>query len=104
MTIKQKLFTRVYLKSLNATEAALAVYQAKNRQSAAVIGSRLLRNVNVQTEINTALKASGVTLESAINNLVKIASSEPEKVTARDKLNANIEILKLLGHTSLPPK
>ena len=95
MTIKQKLFVRLYLKSLNATEAALAVYRATSRQSAAVIGSRLLRNVNVQREINDALEANGLTLESVIENLVTIAKATPNKVTANDVLRANIEILKL---------
>ena len=97
MTLKQKLFVRFYLKTLNATEAAFTVYQTKNRQSSAVIGSRLLRNVNVQSEINAALEAGGLTLDSVVENLVEIAKATPDKVTANDVLRANIELLKLRG-------
>ena len=97
MTIRQRLFIKFYFHSFNATEAALKAYNAKNRQSAAVIGSRLLRNVNVKREIHVAFKAEGLTLESMIENLVEIAKATPDKVTANDVLRANIELLKLEG-------
>lgn len=97
MTFKQRLFLKLYTRSLNATEAAYTVYNVKSRQSAAVIGSRLLRNVNVQKELNDAFMAKGLGLESIIESLVEIARAKPEKITGKDVLRATLELLKLRG-------
>lgn len=57
MTIKQRLFIQRYLKYGNATRAAFDTYNVKKRNSAGVIGSRLLRNVKVIEEINSISEA-----------------------------------------------
>ena len=95
MTLKQRLFLRQYTRSLNATEAAYTVYNAKSRQSAAVMGSRLLRSVKVQQELNVIFEAKGLSLESIIKGLMDIANAKPEKITAKDVLAANLELIKL---------
>ena len=54
LTPKQQLFVEEYLVDLNATQAAIrAGYSAK---TAAAQGIRLLRNVNIQTAIQEAMK------------------------------------------------
>lgn len=57
MTLKQQLFIQKYLEFRNATKAVLDVYDAKNRNSAGVIGSRLLKNVKVRKELDRILEA-----------------------------------------------
>lgn len=95
MTLKQRLFLKLYTQSLNATKAAYEIYNVKSRQSAAVIGCRLLRNVNIQKEINALFEAKGLSTESIIKNLNAIAKSKPTRITANDVLKANIELIKL---------
>lgn len=48
LTPKQMLFTRYYIIKLSAVDAALRAGLGSTYQSAAVIGHRLLKNVNVQ--------------------------------------------------------
>ena len=58
MTLKQKTFVKRYIEyNGNATETVRNVYDVKSNNSAAVIGSRLLRNVKVIREINSISEA-----------------------------------------------
>jgi phage terminase small subunit len=90
MTLKQRLFLKFYTRSFNATEAAYAVYNVKSRQSAAVIGSNLLRNVKVQKEIQRALEANGLTIETVVENIKRIANTKTEgPISANTIIKAN---------------
>lgn len=56
MTFKQRLFVHHYLRLGNATQAALLVYNTKNRNAAGVIGWNLLRNIKVKKVIEEYFK------------------------------------------------
>ena len=47
MTLKQATFIQEYTRQGNATEAAMQVYDCKNRKSARVIGSQNLAKLNI---------------------------------------------------------
>lgn len=64
MTDKQRLFITEYLKDLNATQAAIRAGYAQD--SAAAEGSRLLRNVNISSEISAYLERLMAENKSAI--------------------------------------
>lgn len=70
MTLKQRLFVSKYLEFRNATKEALEIYDTKNRNSASVIGCRLLRNVKVKKEIYNILEAD-MSFSSYIVNQLK---------------------------------
>ena len=93
MTIKQQLFIRKYLEIKNATKAVLNVYSVKNRNSAAVIGCRLLRNVNVQREISSILESE----ESILSRTVKLIDNVTKYGSAREQLKVTQMVLKLYG-------
>ncbi len=56
-TIKQKRWVKEYIRTGNATEAAIMVYSAKNKTTAAVIGSENLKKLNMAE----SLQALGLT-------------------------------------------
>lgn len=93
MTIKQKLFIQEYLRYRNATQAALDVYDAKNKNSAAVIGYRLLRNVNVKSEIERILEAR----ESTPSYIAKLLIDVIENGSSSQKIKALQMTFKLYG-------
>jgi len=59
MTLREQLFISKYIETCNATRAAMEVYGCKNRNVAAVTGYRLLRNVNVSSQIENILEEAG---------------------------------------------
>lgn len=93
MTIKQKLFIKQYLEHRNATKAALNVYDAKNTNSAAVIGCNLLRNIKVQGEISRILEAEG----SVLSRTVKLIDNVSNSGSPREQLKVIQVVLKLYG-------
>lgn len=97
LTHKQKVFVREIIKGNNATQAALAAYQTNNVNSAKVIGSRLLTNVNIQELVNESLRSESLSPSVLAKNIGNLASSTPQKVSGETVLKANIELLKLHG-------
>lgn len=93
LTIKQRLFIRKYLQYGNATEAAMTIYNTKSRRSAAVIGSRLLRNVNVRREIDRIVEAEG----SIPAYIAKLLVDVIENGSWKEKIKAIQIALKLHG-------
>lgn len=97
LTRQQTIFVREVIKGSNATQAALAAYQTDNVNSAKVIGSRLLTNVNVREVINESLRSEGLSPSVLAKNIGKLANTAPQKVSGETVLKANVELLKIQG-------
>lgn len=69
LTIKQRQFAEGMVEHRNGTEAALEVYNAKNRSSAANIASHLNQNPLVQAEIEHILAQREITRDSVAQKL-----------------------------------
>ena len=94
LTEKQKRFCEEYLIDFNATQAALrAGYSPKTAYS---IGDENLRKPEIQSEIQTLIQKrserTGISADTVITELAKIAFSDTE-ITVREKIKA----LELLG-------
>lgn len=94
LTEKQKRFCEEYLIDFNATQAALrAGYSPKTAYS---IGDENLRKPEIQSEIQTLIQKrserTGISADTVITELAKIAFSDTE-ITGREKIKA----LELLG-------
>lgn len=94
LTEKQKRFCEEYLIDFNATQAALrAGYSPKTAYS---IGDENLRKPEIQSEIQTLIQKrserTGISADTVITELAKIAFSDTE-ITGREKMKA----LELLG-------
>lgn len=96
LTRKQQVFLRAYLEGMNATQAALVAYHT-SPNSAKVIGSKLLTNVNIQRKIADVLDSNSVSLSMLVKNITNLAFSEPKSISGVVKLKSNIELLKLHG-------
>ena len=96
LTATQERFVLEYLRSLNATQAAIkAGYSAKTAEA---IGSRLLRNVKVSTAIETGRQATAEKLQISREELIRQAKAIMDgDGPARDRLKANELIGKYLG-------
>jgi hypothetical protein len=81
----------------NATQAAMDVYDVKNRATANAIAGDKLQKASIQEEIQKALENNGLSVELAAKEIGTIAQAQPRFITGDQKLKANIEILKLLG-------
>lgn len=68
-TVKQKMFVKEYVKSGNATQAALKVYNTKSVDSAKRIGWENTTKLNIQ-EI---LEKNGITDDATAQNLARMA-------------------------------
>lgn len=95
-SVKQRKFVQALVKTGNATEAALAAYNTKDRATAQNIGSQNLDKPEVQAELEKALAKNNITLENVTDSVNKLATQEPYKVSGDTVLKANIELLKLL--------
>lgn len=93
MTIKQQLFIREYLEHKNATKAVTRVYDVSNKNSAGVMGCRLLRNVKVQEAIDRNLEAE----RSALSRTVQLLKNVLDHGTPHDQLKACQVFLRLYG-------
>ncbi|MCF2673360.1 terminase small subunit [Fusobacterium varium] len=72
MTKNQKIFVNEYLVDLNATRAYKKTYpNIKNDETAAVNGSKLLRNTKVATEIEKRMKNREKRTEVTQDQVVK---------------------------------
>ena len=105
LTLKRKKFVKEYIANGgNGTQAALVSHNAKTPQSAGEMASKILKNVEVQNEIEKTAGKNGLSLKRALRNIRKMANIEPENVSAKVILNANLTIMKYFGALSGPEK
>lgn len=96
-TLKEKRWAKRFVETNNATQAAMEVYECKDRRSAAVIGYENLRKLNFEDILEAAglddisiVKpiAEGLTANRTISATVIIKSNDPKvrtkQATARD--------------------
>lgn len=103
-TLKQQLFAREYVRRKgNATQSALKVYDAKNYQTAKMIGITNLQKPAVQHEIQRLLNKAGLGMESVADDLrTAMKSGIGVKATNADSIHAIDMILRL--HNAYPDK
>lgn len=103
LTQKQNAFTNEIIKQIaegkqiNATQAAEKVYDVKNKNIAHSIAAENLQKPTIQQVIEKSLNAKGGNADRILENVLEIANSQPKYIPAGIKLQANIEILKLIG-------
>jgi phage terminase small subunit len=73
LNLQQSKFLAEYLKSGNATEAAIKAGYAPD--SAAVTGARLLRKANIRTAVQKVLNKLEISTENVLAELAKLAFS-----------------------------
>lgn len=104
LTPKQDRFAKEIIKQIeagenpNATAAAMTAYDVKDRSVANAIGSENLAKPSIQEELESALSVNGLSTESVMANLQRLANAVPEKHTDATILKTNLAILDLLGH------
>lgn len=76
LTLKQHSFIDHYLQTGNATDATIKAGYTNDRDSAAQIGSRLLRNVKIQQEIKRRLGIAVASSEEVLETLTKHARGD----------------------------
>ena len=97
-TYKQRMFSKRFVENgLNATQAALQVYNVKNTKVAQSIGTENLSKPVVQEEIKAILNSKGLSLEEISTPVSKILNTEPTKVTDQGVLRAAEMLYKLHG-------
>lgn len=108
LTLKQRQFVREYLKTKNATEAAMRAYDCRNRNVARSIGAENLAKPSINGEIRKVMDENGPTMEQIARVLClcleanhyfydgknKTISSYPDYTT---RLNAVKEYNKIRG-------
>jgi len=95
-SLKQRKFAIDYVKTGNATQAALNNYDTTNRKTAQRIGSQNLEKPEVQNLLEEALKKSNITFDRVLDSFNDMAEREPDKISSDTVLKANIERAKLL--------
>ena len=80
LTNKQVKFTKKYLETGNATEAAMNVYRPKSRAVARSIGSENLTKPNIQQTITEALEAQGLTNDHLASKVAELVNAQ-RKIT-----------------------
>ena len=91
MTAKQTAFVKEYITTLNATEAAMRAYDAKNRNVARVIGTENLAKLS--EPIARVLEQQGLTNDY-------IAKKIKEKMEAKKPIIANGKMWQTEDHTT----
>jgi len=72
LTLKQAKFTKEYLKSGNATEAAAKAYDVKNRNTANSIATENLAKPAIKEAVMSAAEKLGINPEYVLNNFKKV--------------------------------
>lgn len=99
LTYKQKAFVNEFVKTKNATLAAMSVYSVKNRSVARQIGSENLAKPYVKQSIDALLHASGYDPKSSISALIQNQEAgKGVKATSGDSIRASELLLKLSGN------
>lgn len=93
LTLKQSGFVKKYIEFANATEAAVQVYNVKNRNVAGVIGWENLRKHKVVEAINVSLEAGWVSPVSVAQTIKQVMTNG----TPRQQLRAIEIYLKAIG-------
>lgn len=103
LTPKENAFTQKVLEQVkngespNLTEAAMQVYDTKDRASAGQIGHEKLKKLEIREQIEQAMESQGLSMDVVLREMKQIATSTPTKITGDTKLRSLIEITKLLG-------
>jgi hypothetical protein len=95
LTERQREFVLAFIENGgNATQAAAYAYCCSTPNSAAVTGSRLLRNVNIQREIEAAMAQAGLSIGALVHKFTDRINAEP---TLLGRLKGLEMLFKLLG-------
>jgi phage terminase small subunit len=88
LTDKQRMFADEYLRCLNATQAARAIYNSDDYGTLRSIGSENLKKPHIRAYINALLPQIGMGAEEVLARLTYIARTEDTKhaLVALDKL------------------
>ena len=81
MTDQQRRFALEYLRDCNATDAAIRAGYTDNRRSAATIGARLLKKVEIRDEISRSMEGivrDGIADVAEIGEFYTRAMRDPE--------------------------
>lgn len=96
LTLKQKMFVDEYIKTKNATKAALKIYDTKSKTMAAVIGSENIRKHNVAQRIEQVLRDAKYEPVASVRSIMSIeekGNKRPETYSA--SLKASEMLLKM---------
>jgi phage terminase small subunit len=98
MNQRQQLFAYKYLETGNATLAYKVAYGVEDDNTAAVSGSKLLRNAKVSAFISERQKATAQQVEASIEDVVRsISRLAATARTDSEKLKALDMLMKHLG-------
>ncbi len=92
LTIKQATFTKEYLNTGNATEAANRAYKPKNRNTAHAIGAENLRKPTIKRAVEEVLEESGLNTQLIAQSLVEDIKNKP-----MDRVSELLLASKLIG-------
>ena len=96
-TLKQKRFVTEYLKTGNATEAAIRVYKTKDRGVAQSIGSENLSKLVIQEEIKPTFDEANITRTYVLKGTCELAEQRKELNVALGAYKFIAELLKLIN-------
>ena len=77
------MFVHHYFKGLSITRAAIEAGYASKPECAAVIGSRLLKNVKVMNAIEYLNEQAGITPSRVVSNLVSVFNQENNSIKTK---------------------
>lgn len=98
LTLKQELFLREYIRTKNATAAALNVYDCKNTAVASQIGYENLRKPEIEQRINEYLQSKELPIERVLKDLRTILEAKPgSSITPGDQIKGIELYFKLIG-------
>lgn len=103
LTPRENAFKDVVLKQIaqdgevNATAAAMEVYNPKNRGTAKTIGYEVMSKPHVKEEIQRALESEGLTASKIIKNIGNMANATPDSYPANVVLKSNQDLLRIMG-------
>ena len=81
----------------NATQAAMEVYDIKDRNTARAIGAENMTKPSIQEYLKNMLSSQGLTTEMSLAAIKELVEAKNYKMSGETKLKASIEVLKLLG-------
>ena len=97
LTLKQETFVNEYVvNGQNGTQAALKAYDTTPDVARRMASENMTKPV-IAERIETILSKQRLTLDKNLENLVKIANFEPEKISGETVANVNLALLKLRG-------
>jgi hypothetical protein len=97
LTLKEFYFVKNYCKTLNAAEAAFQAYDVANRNSAAVIGHKLLRKQRVRAAVFTELARISKRLEIDQDKVLGDLESQKQAAFLSGQLSVAVRATELQG-------